>query len=191
MQIATIAGDTGNMSTEMFSDFEKLYASGLTVAEVAAETGMKPWTVRRRLLGMGKLRNQNEAQAIARGKNRFAGKRTRAGIPMPETAKATLREKAIARHAATAVGTTIKPSGYVEYTRGPNEGRSVHVCMIEERIGRRILEDEVVYHIDGDRQNNNINNLALMTRSAHTRLHRREDALAGKQRARNTSGQFS
>jgi len=77
-----------------------------------------------------------------------------------------------------AVGTTLKPSGYIEYTRGPNKGRSVHVVLMEERLGRRIHGDEVVHHIDGDRSNNAENNLSLMTRSAHTRLHRREQRLS-------------
>lgn len=76
-----------------------------------------------------------------------------------------------------ALGTSVKPNGYVEYTMGDNKGRSVHVVKMEERIGRRILPDEIVHHIDKDRQNNDENNLALMTRSGHTRHHRREERL--------------
>ena len=44
--------------------------------------------------------------------------------------------------------------------------------------------------IDGDRHNNNLNNLALMTREAHARLHRFEDGLANKQRERDKNGRF-
>jgi hypothetical protein len=61
---------------------------------------------------------------------------------------------------------------------------------MEARIGRRLLPDEVVHHIDGERANNNQNNLALMTRSAHTRLHRFEEAMAGNVRERNKNGRF-
>lgn len=34
----------------------------------------------------------------------------------------------------------------------------------------------VVHHVDGNKQNNDLNNLALMTQGAHTRLHQRERA---------------
>jgi hypothetical protein len=78
---------------------------------------------------------------------------------------------------ANARGTSVKPNGYVEFTRGPNKGRLVHVVLMEKRIGRHILPDECVHHIDGDRRNNSPDNLALLTRAGHTRLHRREDAI--------------
>lgn len=63
-------------------------------------------------------------------------------------------------------------------TRGQDAGRGQHVIIMEERIGRRLLYDEVVHHVAGNKANNDINNLALMTRSAHSRLHRREDKIA-------------
>ena len=66
------------------------------------------------------------------------------------------------------------------HTTGEHKGRSVHVVAMETRIGRHILPDEVVHHIDGNRRNNEINNLALMTRAAHTRLHRREESFFRK-----------
>lgn len=86
-----------------------------------------------------------------------------------------------------AKGLSIKPNGYVEITRGKNKGRSQHIINMEERIGRNLLEDEVVHHIDGNRSNNDINNLALMTRSGHCRHH----ALGNhSKRDRNKNGQF-
>ena len=38
-------------------------------------------------------------------------------------------------------------------------------------IGRELKNNEVVHHIDGDKNNNLLGNLALMTHGAHTRLH--------------------
>lgn len=73
-----------------------------------------------------------------------------------------------------AAGVSFKSGGYVEYTMGPNKGRSVHVVKMEKRLGRSLLEDECVHHIDGDKHNNKDNNLALLTRSGHMRLHQRE-----------------
>lgn len=75
-----------------------------------------------------------------------------------------------------ASGLSYKTGGYVEYTRGENKGRSVHVVLMEQSIGRKLQRNEVVHHIDHDRQNNELTNLRLMTRAEHSRLHRMEEA---------------
>lgn len=46
-----------------------------------------------------------------------------------------------------------------------------HQLVVEEHIGRILRSDEVVHHIDGNKHNNDINNLLLMTNSDHLRLH--------------------
>lgn len=51
-----------------------------------------------------------------------------------------------------------------------------HVRLMELKIGRRIKPSETVHHKDEDRKNNAIENLELMTRSEHSKLHRRKDA---------------
>lgn len=57
---------------------------------------------------------------------------------------------------------------------------SAAVEAMEARLGRRLLRDEMVHHIDGDPQNIDYDNLALVTRAGHARLHRREEILAGQ-----------
>ena len=105
--------------------------------------------------------------------------------------KAKISEARRAWAEQNAAGISVKPSGYTEYTIGEEKGKSVHVLMMEDRIGRKLLPDEVVHHIDHDRSNDDINNLALMTRAAHTRLHRFEDDLAGNTKDRGENGRFS
>lgn len=87
-------------------------------------------------------------------------------------------------------GVSTKATGYIVYTQGDNKHRAEHDVIMEGRLGRRLLTDECVHHIDRDRSNNDINNLALVTRSGHTRLHRFEDSLEGVERKR-VSGRFS
>lgn len=46
-----------------------------------------------------------------------------------------------------------------------------HRLIMEKHIGRKLKSNEVVHHIDGNGKNNNIDNLKIMTRSQHSRLH--------------------
>ena len=152
-----------------------LYCQGRSIPDVAAETGKSPSTVRHHLKAAGVLRSRAEGIRLARHKL-GSGMRGKARSFTDAHRLAISR----ARLDADAKGVSTKSSGYVEYTRGENKGRSEHVITMERRIGRRILPDEVVHHVDGNRSNNHINNLALMTRAAHARLHRREERLARK-----------
>ena len=64
-------------------------------------------------------------------------------------------------------------NGYKIKYMGDGEGRKVHILLKETEIGRRLLKCEVVHHIDGNPLNNEPSNLQLMSRSAHTSLHRK------------------
>lgn len=63
--------------------------------------------------------------------------------------------------------------GYVQISsrKVSQKKKTEHQIVMETYIGRELKENEVVHHIDRNKKNNNINNLALMDRSAHARLH--------------------
>lgn len=50
-------------------------------------------------------------------------------------------------------------------------GRHLHRVIIERHIGRKLRSDEIVHHIDGNFQNNEISNLKIVTRSEHAKIH--------------------
>lgn len=74
-----------------------------------------------------------------------------------------------------------KKLGESHYEHGTNKGyrrlgrdkgrRLEHIYIAEQRLGRRLFKDEVVHHKDGNKQNNSLENLVVLTRSAHAKLH--------------------
>ena len=46
-----------------------------------------------------------------------------------------------------------------------------HRIVMENSIGRVLSTDEVVHHKDENKKNNNLNNLEVLSRAAHQRLH--------------------
>ena len=46
-----------------------------------------------------------------------------------------------------------------------------HILVMEKEIGRFLNKNEIVHHIDGNKLNNNINNLKLMSDYEHRKFH--------------------
>lgn len=46
-----------------------------------------------------------------------------------------------------------------------------HRFIMEQHLNRKLKRNEVVHHIDGNKSNNDINNLQLMTLSEHSKMH--------------------
>ena len=68
----------------------------------------------------------------------------------------------------------INANGYLVNCEDRKHRYLVHRRLIEEKIGRKLKNNEVVHHIDGNKLNNNINNLKLMTRKEHIEIHRKD-----------------
>ena len=67
----------------------------------------------------------------------------------------------------------INKDGYLQFTNGKHRGKLYHRVIYEKFVGD-IPEDCVVHHIDGNKLNNDILNLEVMSFEEHSRMHKNE-----------------
>jgi len=147
----------------------ELYASGKSTKEVSSETGISLHHVRCVIKDNGSMRTFEQGIKLAGPKLSFMRKGKKLG-PFTESHKRNISKARM----KNGLGYSLKPNGYIESTKGPTKGKSVHRLAMELKLHRTLTRNEVVHHIDRDKANNSIENLQVMTRSAHTSLHRRE-----------------
>jgi hypothetical protein len=53
------------------------------------------------------------------------------------------------------------------------DGRKIafHRWVMEQTLGRRFSSEEIVHHVDGNPMNNDPDNLVILSRAEHTRVH--------------------
>lgn len=173
------------MINKVMPDEYEMYKSGMSIPEVHKETGIPLSTLRFRFKRAGILRSRSEGVKAAHknGKIKYVGNSN----PRSINTKNKMREAKLKLSDEKAIGFSFKPNGYMEFTKGPFKGRSVHCVVMEKIIGRKLHKNEIVHHKDGNRSNNHPDNLELKTRSKHARDHRLKDT---HKRKRNDKGQF-
>ena len=65
--------------------------------------------------------------------------------------------------------------GYKTICRNGVQNRE-HRYIMQDIIGRKLGKNEIVHHIDGNKKNNNPDNLMIVTRSEHAKMHYSEIA---------------
>jgi len=71
-------------------------------------------------------------------------------------------------------GWYIHSCGHKVVNRIGSNGMLEHRKNMEDYLGRKLNKTEIVHHIDGNKLNNSIDNLVLVTRSEHINIHRDE-----------------
>lgn len=74
----------------------------------------------------------------------------------------------------------VNVSGYKAVSKY-NERKRIHRLIMEEYLGRKLEPSELVHHKNGDKHDNSLDNLEVVTRSEHMRKHPKE---------RNAEGRF-
>ena len=65
----------------------------------------------------------------------------------------------------------IAPNGYARI-RKDNKEYDEHRLLMETILGRKLEFNEVVHHINGDKTDNRVENLQVLTRAEHLKAHK-------------------
>lgn len=61
---------------------------------------------------------------------------------------------------------------YYKKDNGKHSLVSYPRVIMEKELNRKLTEDEIVHHIDGNPENNEVSNLQVMTLKEHSRMHK-------------------
>ena len=61
--------------------------------------------------------------------------------------------------------------GYAQYRDKKGKWQYTHRRATEKKLGAKIWDDFVVHHRDGNKKNNRLSNLFMMSRKKHSSLH--------------------
>jgi len=91
-----------------------------------------------------------------------------------KTFKNLQREKSVNWKGGRYVGTdgyvmVLVKSGSTNRKSGWDNYKKEHVVLIEKQLGRKIRKNECIHHIDGNKQNNNLDNLVVIKSNKHHR----------------------
>jgi len=136
-----------------FFEVIEMYESGMSTTEIAKEIGVDASNVYRVLVSRGvKMRSRSASvkNAYRRGRGNFATGSDCTGWKGGEHIRADGR-------------TIINQDRSYKYRK-----------IMENHIGRPLTDNEVVHHRNHDVEDNRIENLQLMTKSEHAKLHAEE-----------------
>lgn len=68
-------------------------------------------------------------------------------------------------------GRCVSPQGYIRISVGKKVRAYEHRLVVEKSLGRKLKHDEHIHHIDGNKTNNSLSNLKVLTNEEHRKEH--------------------
>ena len=138
--------------------------------------GTMTTTTRSNHLQGQRVRKERKGRTYCRPCGKKIGGLKRIGTKSPAVAAANALRSG-ERHPSWRGGQYLDPSGYVMVLCNPQGANGwakyakQHVLVMEEHLGRQLTPEEVVHHIDNDKQNNVLANLFLTDGPGHRLAH--------------------
>lgn len=153
--------------------------------EIAAENNIAVGTVYNYLKKYGiKSRDRMTDETKKKISKSLTGKPSKfKGVPISEERKKKISESKKGKfliHSRFGGHTKRRTDGYVavyvpDHVSANKEGYVMeHILVMEAHIGRHLSSDEVVHHINRNRSDNRLENLRLMNKREHARMHMKE-----------------
>lgn len=156
----------------------KDYQNNLSSADLALKYNCSSTHILRLLKANNvSIRCSSEALKLSHSRESVKNKLSKSslGRRLSEKSKNKLRLRVGSKNHNWRNGLTITKGGYLQFTdsscNGEHRNKLLHIIICEYKYNRKLIKGEHVHHIDGNKLNNNPNNLIILSASEHAKIH--------------------
>lgn len=156
----------------------KDYQNNLSSTELALKYNCSSTHILRLLKANNvSIRCSSEALKLSHSRESVKNKLSKSslGRRLSEKSKNKLRLRVGSKNHNWRNGLTITKGGYLQFTdsscNGEHRNKLLHIIICEYKYNRKLIKGEHVHHIDGNKLNNNPNNLIILSASEHAKIH--------------------